>query len=252
MPISIRSVGHYSVSHPFQDNPNAVKRFVEFYWGIEGHGQFVIKGKPYLFKPGFATYYLPMEPHLITSKSPKWVYRWFTFDGPLAVDLITDFNYPREPFFAGSCPEDLFIKLEEGIREITPGSQKMLGPVGYSILASAGIRKKDSLNSNHTIREFIDFVKNNYGNETININTIADMLKIHRTTLNKAIRKEMRMSPSEYLIKFRVQKALSMLRESTLPISEIGSAVGFPDNSYFSKVIRKAVNMSPAMFRKQF
>ena len=92
-----------------------------------------------------------------------------------------------------------------------------------------------------------------FGNhETININAIADMLKIHRTTLSKAIRKEIRMCPSEYLMKFRVQKALSMLRESTLPISEIGRAVGFPDTSYFSKVIRRTINMSPAMFRKQF
>lgn len=252
LPVSIRSVGHYSVTRGWQDKLGIEKRFVQLFWGLEGEGELVIEGKTYSVKPGFVTYYFPLEDHIISAQTDKWVYRWVTFDGPLAVELLKGFRYPREPFFSGHCPEDLFIKLADGIREIDINTQRLLGATLYSILALAAGQKNESSQNSKISKRFIEFVKDNYGNETINVNAAADILKIHRSTLNRAFAAEMHMTPGDYIINTRIQKALSLLRETEIPITEIGAAVGIPDKCYFSKVIKKATGMGPLAFRKQF
>lgn len=252
IPVSVRSVGHYIVKSGWQDRRGIKKDFVQLFWGMEGEGEFVIAGKPYILKPGFVSYYFPLEEHIITAVSARWNYRWVTFDGPLAVELLKCFKYSREPFFAGRCPEDLFIKLDDGIREIDINTQRILGATLYSILAlAAGQKSEGSQNASISMR-FIKFIQDNYENETINVNAAADILKIHRSTLNRAFTTEMHMTPGDYITNLRIQKALSLLRETELPISEIGSSVGIPDKCYFSKVIKKATGMGPLAFRKQF
>jgi AraC-like DNA-binding protein len=250
--VSVRSVGHYSVKNGWQDKLGIRKSFVQLFWGIEGEGEFVIDGKTYLFGSGFVTCYFPLEEHIITAVSDRWIYRWVTFDGPLAVELIKCFKYPRDPFFAGHCPEDLFIKLDEGIREIDMNTQRLLGSTLYSILALAGGQQSEGSLNSTTAKRFIKFIRDNYGNETVNVNTASDILGLHRSTLNRAFTAEMHMTPGDYIVNMRIQKALSMLRETELPISEIGAAVGIPDKCYFSKVIRKAAGLGPMAFRKQF
>jgi len=252
IPISVRSVGHYSIKGAWQDRLGIKKDFVQLFWGIEGEGEFVIDEKSYPLKSGFVTYYFPLEEHIIRTISDRWIYRWVTFDGPLAVELLKGFKYPREPFPAGRCPEDLFIKLDDGIREIDINTQRILGATLYSILAlAAGQKSEGSQNASISTR-FIKFVQDNYENETINVNAASDILRIHRSTLNRAFTAEMHMSPGDYITNLRIQKALSLLRETELPISEIGTAVGIPDKCYFSKVIKKATGMGPLAFRKQF
>ncbi|OGV48660.1 MAG: hypothetical protein A2017_04430 [Lentisphaerae bacterium GWF2_44_16] len=252
MPVSVRSAGIYSVENGWRDRMGIRKNFVQLFWGIEGEGEFVIDGKAHSFGEGFFTYYLPLEKHIIRAVSGKWVYRWLTFDGPLAVELIKSFKYPRKPFYAGRCPEDLFIKLDEGIREFDISTQRLLGATLYTILAIAGGQKKESSQNAALVKKFIKFVRDNYENETINVNVACDFLGIHRTTLNRIFTSEMQITPGSYITNLRVQKALSLLRETGMRIYEIGASVGFPDKCYFSKVIRKATGMGPLAFRRQF
>lgn len=252
IPVSVRSVGHYSVKGGWRDKIGIKKPFVQLFWGMEGEGEFMIDGKAGIFKENFFTYYFPMEEHIIRAVSDKWVYRWLTFDGPLAAELVKNFKYSRMPFYAGHCPEDLFIKLDEGIREFDICTQRLLGASLYSILAMAGGQKKESSQNAACVKKFIKFVQDNYGNETVNVNAACDFLGIHRTTLSRVFTAEIGMTPGSYITNIRVQKALSLLRESEERISEIGASVGFPDKCYFSKVIRKAAGMGPLAFRRQF
>jgi AraC-like DNA-binding protein len=85
----------------------------------------------------------------------------------------------------------------------------------------------------------------------VNINSMASMLGVHRTTLDRLFKRQMLMDPGEYLIKLRIQRALSLLRETERPIFEVGEMAGIPNRSYFCKLIRRATGMSPADYRKR-
>ncbi|MNE81872.1 CFA/I fimbrial subunit D [compost metagenome] len=56
---------------------------------------------------------------------------------------------------------------------------------------------------------------------------------------------------NEYLNRVRIGKACLLLKENPgLSISEISSLVGYSDHSYFTRVFRKLMNVSPSQYRK--
>lgn len=56
------------------------------------------------------------------------------------------------------------------------------------------------------------------------------------------------MSPKQYLLKVRMDKAKELLA-SPLTIEQVASSVGFNDALYFSKQFRKATGMPPSEYR---
>jgi len=57
------------------------------------------------------------------------------------------------------------------------------------------------------------------------------------------------ISPMDYVTKLRIEKAVQLLRSSSLTVEEIAHSVGYSSGSYFSKVFRSRVGFPPADFR---
>lgn len=60
------------------------------------------------------------------------------------------------------------------------------------------------------------------------------------------------VSISYYLRQLRLCKAMAMLRQKALNISEISSECGFEDSNYFSSVFSKSIGISPSEYRQRF
>lgn len=63
------------------------------------------------------------------------------------------------------------------------------------------------------------------------------------------------MSPFEYLMKFRIFSATRIIQRHDEQISSIGSlatAVGFSNISYFNKVFKKYLEITPSEYREKF
>lgn len=88
-------------------------------------------------------------------------------------------------------------------------------------------------------------------NQTISIGQMASSLGYHRAHLSKAFKQRTGMSPKQYLLKVRMEKAEELLKGS-LPIEQVASAVGFADALYFSKQFRKWSGMPPSEYRHVF
>jgi len=58
-------------------------------------------------------------------------------------------------------------------------------------------------------------------------------------------------SPIDFLVDYRIEEGARLLIETIDPISQIASACGFADQSYFNRVFRRKLNCSPGEFRKQ-
>ena len=57
------------------------------------------------------------------------------------------------------------------------------------------------------------------------------------------------MSPQEYLIECRMQKALELLSNSSASIKEIAESAGFANANYFTKVFHRMFGRSPSELR---
>ncbi|MFF2015639.1 AraC family transcriptional regulator [Paenibacillus sp. NPDC058177] len=84
--------------------------------------------------------------------------------------------------------------------------------------------------------------------QQVNIDHMASSLGYHRAHLSKAFKVRTGMSPKQYLMKVRMNKAEELLR-GHLAIDQVASSVGFNDALYFSKQFRKWSGMSPSEYR---
>lgn len=109
-------------------------------------------------------------------------------------------------------------------------------------------RSQKSLDVNAYVLQAMNYIGNNY--EKINAGEIADHCGISVTYLNKLFRREMKMSPIEFVTYYRAMVAQSYLTWSELPLREIAKKSGYNSDKYFIKVFRSVYGVTPDRFRK--
>lgn len=60
------------------------------------------------------------------------------------------------------------------------------------------------------------------------------------------------MSPLEYVHALRLEESKHMLEVTDLPIETIANEVGYEDSSFFTRLFRRHVGLTPAQYRKRF
>ena len=79
---------------------------------------------------------------------------------------------------------------------------------------------------------------------------IAARFFLHPDYLTRKFRKETGINLSDYLAQERIRIAKDILINSSMPISDIVSFVGYSNMSHFSKIFKKATGMNPLDYRK--
>jgi AraC family transcriptional regulator len=57
------------------------------------------------------------------------------------------------------------------------------------------------------------------------------------------------VTPHDYVLRMRIERAKGLLTGSDLTVGEVSGAVGFADQSHFSNIFRKLTAMTPRGFR---
>lgn len=60
------------------------------------------------------------------------------------------------------------------------------------------------------------------------------------------------MSPIEYVHSLRLEESKHMLERSDLPVEAVAHEVGYEDASFFGRLFRRKVGLTPAQYRKRF
>jgi len=101
----------------------------------------------------------------------------------------------------------------------------------------------------NTGADFIDqantLVLENVSNELFGVSELAELMNMSRSNLLRKIKKHTQLSASQFIRQVRLQKAMEMVKEDTLTISEISYQVGFGSASYFIKCFREHYGYPP-------
>jgi len=66
----------------------------------------------------------------------------------------------------------------------------------------------------------------------------------------RLFRQAFRVSPHQYLLSRRVERAKTMLRDRSVPIATIAAACGFSSQSHLNAVFKRHTNVTPGRYRK--
>ena len=123
----------------------------------------------------------------------------------------------------------------------------------YHLIATFVFSQQQNQNSSSPekaiIRETIDYMKNNL-DKTIRIEDFADLNKYSVSHFSKLFRLTTGMSPIEYFIHLKMQKACQLLYTEDSRVKQIAALLGYDDPYYFSRLFKKYMNTSPGTYRK--
>lgn len=80
---------------------------------------------------------------------------------------------------------------------------------------------------------------------------LADRLHMSYSQLNRHLKSTTGMTVNGYIENVKVTKACHLLSTTNLSIGEIATSCGFQDNSYFTRIFKRAKGMTPSQYRQQ-
>lgn len=106
---------------------------------------------------------------------------------------------------------------------------------------------KERKTGNRYVDLMVQIIHDKYATR-LTLNDISDQCQMSCTYLNVKFKDETGYTFNDYLNRYRIKKAVDLLRENQYKIYEIADRVGFYDYKYFIKVFKKYTGCSPARF----
>ena len=194
------------------------------------------------------------------SKEP-WCYFWIAFDGTKAVHFLE-----QAGFSPGVMTRKAFAPVQEyytyvqnilNARRLTRANELHRQENVYAIFALL-IRSRHPAGAgsslprysqNQSVNHAIQYMQSHYRESTVS--SVADYVGLNRCYLAALFKDEMGMSPQDYLLGIRMQKAVRMLETTAKPVKEVGALVGYEDPFTFSRAFSRFYGRSPRSYRQE-
>jgi|GEM_PF-682257 Response regulator containing CheY-like receiver domain and AraC-type DNA-binding domain len=158
---------------------------------------------------------------------------------------------------AESLPEKIDMDIELEINEVIIGSTNLkslydgLCSIVDELFKSMNSMNKD-IDDDKTLMEAITkYIISNFS-KPINLQTLSERFGFVPQYLGRKYKKFKGISPNDFIIKLRIEKAKELLLiEPPVVLKDISEAVGFSDQFYLSKVFKALTGKSPSEFRME-
>jgi AraC-like DNA-binding protein len=227
---------------------------------ISGSGRFYVDGKMYelhenqgfLIIPEVITYYE-------ASASDPWVYSWVGFKGYKAEAYLKLANLNRNNpifYYKGEIIKQCFEDITNSNRYKHGFELRLMGLLSIflsELIENAELNnvQSDSYSDKEKyIKRSLQYVEANYSRD-ISISSLAEYIGLNKNYFSTFFRENIGMTPQQYLINFRINKACELLKNKSLSISEISRSVGYPDPLGFSKIFKQIKETSPKGYRER-
>jgi AraC family transcriptional regulator len=141
-------------------------------------------------------------------------------------------HHSASPLFIQGVAQSLAVHLIRNYADQTKDVQEYHGG-----LPGFKLRKINDLMVTHLDDEF----------SLIRLAREAEMSEFHFSRLFK---RTTGLTPSQYFIHLRMEKARRLLRETNKSVIEIGLEVGYTSPSHFAQIFRREVGISPSDYRR--
>ncbi|OUP39826.1 AraC family transcriptional regulator [Olsenella sp. An188] len=188
-----------------------------------------------------------------------WEYIWVEFDGIRVKDDLERAGLtPSSPIYRSQSSELRGRMVDEMRYLISNRDASPLHLIGHTyllfdyLLRSAANPVEPQANRLQAfyINEALAYIREHYQGD-VSVEDIAHHAGLNRSYFGKVFKAATGKSPQQYLIGYRMSKATELLKLTALPVSEVGRAVGYPNQLHFSRAFKGVYGVSPREWRRQ-
>lgn len=211
----------------------------------------------FMLLPGISTFY-------VADQAEPWNYYWLGIEGEDAAELVNalvDASGGRLIFDVGNG-EALASAINRMItrtNEINNGGAvytksshflQAYTHLVFDMLLSRS-QEKAGFAKNDAIAEVVSYIEKNY-KEEIKLALLCKTIGIDRTQLFRIFKKEYGVSPQEFLINYRLNRSVALMKETNASLGKVALESGFKNYSHFSKTFKVKFGKTPNEFQKEY
>ena len=179
-------------------------------------------------------------------------------DSPESIVLFCDFETNDEPPrpFVVKLPSDSHVPVcfENALKSWQkqhPASLSECKTSFYEIV-TALIKQHFSYldkEKSQQLSKAASYMKTNCFNPEFRLSDVSVWLGISQRYFEKLFSQKYSVTPKEYIINFKIQKAKELLSSHTMPINEIAEKLGFCDVYHFSRIFKAKTGFTPSEYK---
>lgn len=246
---------------------------LEIIYCISGSGCILIGGESYVITSKDSIIILPDQVHSIESITEPFEYFNILFKFSIIESEREDnFIYQQYmvPFAKGSVSVPYIIKRDSHLYEqlsphilplIDEGKEISILLIKSHLYAiidilnsiAVPIDKKSNSNykTNEFLRQAVQYI-NDYYSEKVKISEVSAFCGYSSSHFMKLFKDLTGISFSQYLVRFRLEKAARLLRSTDKSIINIATLCGFFNASYFTRAFIKQYKSTPSVYRSSW
>lgn len=246
---------------------------LEIIYCISGSGCILIGGESYVITSKDSIIILPDQVHSIESITEPFEYFNILFKFSMIESEREDnFIYQQYmvPFAKGSVSVPYIIKRDSHLYEqlsphilplIDEGKEISILLIKSHLYAiidilnsiAVPIDKKSNSNykTNEFLRQAVQYI-NDYYSEKVKISEVSAFCGYSSSHFMKLFKDLTGTSFSQYLVRFRLEKAARLLRSTDKSIINIATLCGFFNASYFTRAFIKQYKSTPSVYRSSW
>jgi two-component system response regulator YesN len=101
-----------------------------------------------------------------------------------------------------------------------------------------------------TLAPAVSYVAANY-TEKLRLAAAAKLCDLNPFQFSRNFKKEHGFTFRDFVVRVRIQRAAELMKHSSVSVTEAAFVVGFNDLSYFARIFRRQLGVSPSHYRKE-
>lgn len=256
LPMQLQTMGRFHCGPEYFTARDGVQTFLLLYTHA-GEGEIHTAQGRFLLRPGFAAV---MDGRVYgryaTGPCGHWEFSWMHFFGEGAPGYF-HYIYHDKPCAVPIRDQEMFcrrfqhmqrlILAREECRDIQMCRLLIEFLTDIAVSNRAGGACGDEGGSPQ-ISDAARFIQTHY-HEPLHVEQIAEHVHLSLYHFIRRFKAQTGMTPYQYLIRYRVDRAKTMLSDEDMSIAEIAANAGFPDANSFTRSFRQWSGMTPQQYR---
>jgi AraC-like DNA-binding protein len=253
--------------------PTHWQKQFEVYYVLEGKMDIILNGKNYTLDKDDILFVQPelMHGYFYQSKYTHSII--FLFGTDFFKELLIDLNdkmnlksiFNRKTIFRAKSEGELHTRMVKYIKSISDeflnknagyrlAIQKSLYEIALLFLRDlppVESQAEQAIESLHTkiLERVLSFVHENYSDYSITLEKAAEVAILSKFYFSRFFREKTGLTFHTYLSRIRVNKAIELLTETEISITDIAYQAGFESLKTFNRLIKKYTSVTPSQLR---